>query len=167
MLRNESNEGMGGMPIQFVVKGPGGQSLYTNVTPGLAAAQTAVPVIPAHNTLTWVDNQVMFEGTPESVKAVVGEGKPSERPEMAVSAVHLESESGSEVLAGTVTNTGTVTQHSLSVYAFAKHSSTVVAAGTALVQSLAPGQHARFQVFPAGSSAKGATLGAQAPANAG
>ncbi|HUA11779.1 MAG TPA: hypothetical protein VMA83_07215 [Solirubrobacteraceae bacterium] len=165
VLRNESSKGMGGMPIQFVVKGNGGQDLYTNATPGLASDQTTVPVIPAHGILTWVDDQVTYEGTVEAVNAVVGEGRPSDAHEMAVSAVHLESESGSEFLTGTVTNKSSVAQHGLSVFAFAKRGTSVVAAGTALVQTLAPGQSQSFQVFPAGASPKGTQLSAQAPAN--
>lgn len=164
VLRNESSHGLGGMPIQFVVEGPGGSDLYTNATAGLTAEQTTVPVIPPHNTLTWVDDQVTFSGNPQAVKAVVGEGKPSDARELLVSAVHLEHENGNEVLGGTVTNNGTLTQHSLAVFAYAKRGTNVVAAGSGLVQSLAPGKHASFQIFPAGAP-KDATIAAQAPAN--
>ena len=36
----------------------GGAPVYSNDTPGLAPTLTAVPLVPAHGELTWVDDQV-------------------------------------------------------------------------------------------------------------
>jgi hypothetical protein len=84
-------------------------------------------------------------------------------PKIKLGAHKLEKESGEEVLAGTVTNGSSVTQHELVVYATATQGSRTIAAGRAVITSLASGAKSNFQIFLIGAPAKGAQLSVSAP----
>jgi hypothetical protein len=70
-----------------------GHSVYTNRTPGLEPALTAVPVIGAGERVAWVHDQVLAAGKPANVKVKVGasdETFSGRQPEVSVSEPKLE-----------------------------------------------------------------------------
>lgn len=161
-LRNTSATALADLPIVITVRDAGGASVYSNRAPGAAHTLVSTAVIPAHGTLTWVDDQVQSSGgAPASLAAEVGEGTPASGaiPQITVSGAHL-TEGGAE---GSVTNRSEVTQDELVVDAIARRGGRVVAAGRAVLPQLAAGATARFQIFFVGSPA-GAGLQVSAPA---
>lgn len=162
-LHNTSNTALRDVPIEIAVKDAHGATLYTNATPGLATALVSVPLLAAHATSTWVDDQVQVSGTPASVSAKVGEGErvTAAIPRIAIVGAHL-SEGTAE---GSVVDHSSVAQHELVVYAVARRAGAIVAAGRALVPQAEAGATERFQAFLIGSS-QGAQLEVSAPPSA-
>ncbi|HTA37365.1 MAG TPA: hypothetical protein VK761_11685, partial [Solirubrobacteraceae bacterium] len=108
-----------------------------------------------------IDDQIQASGA-TSVAAEVGEGKPvgaASAPAQLV--VHAEKpEEGS--VEGTLTNGSGTAQSELVIYAVAKRGSRVVAAGRAVLASVAAGASVPFQVFFVGNP-QGAQLQLSAP----
>ena len=168
-VTNTSTRPLREVPIAITVKSASGQTLYQNNAPGLEAALTRIAALPAHGTLTWVDDQVPATGGPVQVNAIVGEASPADGssvgappPRMAVSGVHLIEAATGEA-GGTVRNASSTAQQRLVVFVIARRGGRVVAAGRALLPSVGAGASASFQTFLIGSPA-GATLQASAPA---
>jgi hypothetical protein len=149
-LHNRSNVALHDVPIEITVKGSGGATIYTNDAPGLAAALVSVPLLRAHATTNWIDDQVQATGTPKSVSAKVGEGEAvaGAIPRLVVEGAHLVSDetSGPEA-EGSVVNHSAVGQHELVVYALARRAGRAVAAGRAVIPQAEAGSSTRFQVF--------------------
>jgi hypothetical protein len=143
------------VPIEVTVKDAHGATVYTNTTPGLTAALVSLPLLPAHSTRTWVDDQVQTSSTPTSVSAEVGEGEHDSEapPELIVVGVHT-SEGGIE---GGLANHSHSSQSEVVLYAIARRAGKIVAAGSSVVSQAEAGATAHFQTFLAGS-AKGAQL---------
>lgn len=149
-LRNTSAKTLASVPVAITVKDANGKSLYTNAAPGLTHSLTSVALLAPHGELTWVDDQVEASGTPASVSAEVGEAPPvaSRVPQIVVQGAHQFDDPTSGVGAeGTIVNRSTVAQRELVVYATVTRSGQVVAAGRAVLPSLAAGASSRFQVF--------------------
>jgi hypothetical protein len=163
---NDSSHALSAVPIEIAVRGASGQTVYENNTPGLEASLTELSRLPAHATLTWVDDQVSTTGGPASVSATVGEAPAASGPEprIEVQGTHLAEASTGEV-SGTVHNGSNAAQHQLVVYVVARRGGQVVAAGRAIVAELAAGASASFHAFLIGATA-GAALEASAPASA-
>jgi hypothetical protein len=165
-LRNLSNEPLRDVPLQITVKDVQGASVYTNELPGLAAGLVSASLIPAHGTITWIDDQVQAAGTPASVSVRIGEGTPAPRPlpPIEVNGAHLfEDPSNGLGAEGTVFNRSSVSQQELIVYAVARSGGRIVAAGRAVLPTVAAGASARFQLFFIGDP-QGARLEVSAPA---
>ncbi len=160
---NASAHALLSVPIAITVRSSAGQTVYQNNTAGLEAALTQVPSIPAHGTVTWVDDQVPAAGGPARVSAVVGEAMAARGPEprTKVEGARLAEPSTGEV-SGTVHNVSTVAQRQLVVYVTARRAGTIVAAGRAVLAEVAAGASVPFHVFLIGS-ATGAQLEASAP----
>ena len=154
-LQNTSATTLRDVPIEITVKDAHGATLYTNATSGLAAALVSVPLLVAHATSTWVDDQVQVSGTPASVSAKVGEGERVTEavPHIAIVGAHL-TEGRAE---GSVVNHSAVGQHELVVYAIARRGGAIVAAGRAIVPQAEAGASEHFQAFLIGDS-RGARL---------
>jgi hypothetical protein len=152
------------VPLLVSVKQSGGAAV-TNSEPGLARSLTSVAYLPAHATVVWIDDQLTLAGQPGAVTATVGEGKPATGtlPKITLGSHRLESEPGGEVLTGTVSNGSPVTQHELVVYAVARRGGRLVAAGRAVIASVAAGASSQFRIFLIGGSARGAQLTLSAP----
>ncbi len=159
-LHNRSSSALRNVPIEITVKDAHGATLYTNATPGLAAALASVPLLAAHATTTWVNDQVQLASTPASVSAKVGEGErvAGPVPQLAVVGAHL-AEGAAE---GNVVNHSSVGQHEVVVYAIARRGGAIVAAGRALVPQIEVGATEHFQAFLIGNS-QGAQLEVSAP----
>ena len=163
-VRNSSSHTLSSVPIAITVKSAHGQTLYQNNAAGLEAGLTQISSLPAHGSVTWVDDQVPSSGAPASVSAVVGEAHVANgpQPRIEVAGTHLAEASTGET-AGTVRNSSSVTQQHLVVYVLARRAGAVVAAGRAILAEVAPGASVPFQAFLVGAAA-GAQLQASAPA---
>ncbi len=159
-LHNTSARALRNVPIVITVKSSSGATLYTNATPGQAGALVSVPLLAAHASSTWVDDQVQVSATPASVSAKVGEGEQASGtiPNIAIVDAHLSEGTA----AGTVVNHSSVAQRELVVYAVARRAGAIVAAGRAIVPQVEAGASERFQAFLVGSS-QGAQLELGAP----
>jgi len=164
-VRNVSAHALRSLPIAIAVKDAGGRTIFQNSSPGLEAALTHVSSLPAHGSLTWVDDQIpSSSGAPASVSATVGEaatanGSP---PRIEVDGARPGEEASDET-AGTVRNRSSVTQQKLVVYVIARRAGKIVAAGRAVLPEAAAGTSAPFHAFLVGNPA-GARLEASAPA---
>lgn len=159
-LHNSSASALRNVPIEITVRDAHGATLYTNATPGLAAALASVPLLGAHATATWVDDQVEASSTPAGISARVGEGEhvPGPIPHIAIVGAHL-AEGAAE---GSVVNHSSVGQRELVVYAIARRGGTIVAAGRAVVPQDEAGATEHFQAFLIGNP-QGAQLEVSAP----
>jgi len=165
-LHNLSARAYRDVPIEIEVKDARGASVYTNDTPGLAAGLNSEPLLPAHGTVAWVDDQVQPSGTPASVVAKVGEGVPvaGAPPSLGIAAAHryVDPTNGPAV-EGAVVNHSSVVQRELVVYALVRRSGAIVAAGRAVLPSVPADAPTRFQIFFVGGAA-GGSLELLAPA---
>ncbi len=166
-LQNRSAEAQRDVPLAITVRDAQGRTVYQNSEPGLEGALVAVPSIPAHASVTWVDDQLQPTGTPASVSARVGQAPsiPAAPPSLTAEPAKLGEEpaTGGVIAEGTVLNRSKVAQRELVVYAVARKGAKVVAAGRAIVAELAPGSSAPYQASLVGD-AHGASLRASAPA---
>jgi hypothetical protein len=152
------------VPLLISVERTGG-SPVTNSEAGLARSLTSIAYVPAHGRAVWVDDQLTLTGAPGATTARVGGGKPATGavPRIVLGAHKLEKEPNGEVLTGEVSNDSTIAQHELVIYATATSGARTVAAGRAVIASLAAGATSKFQIFLIGSSAQGAQLTLSAP----
>lgn len=165
-LRNASNSPLRDVPIEITVRDARGRSIYTNSVPGLAAALASVPLIPAHATTTWIDDQIQAAGVPAGVSARVGEGLPVQGtiPRLDIEGMRLFADPTSgQGAEGNVVNHSSVDQQELIVYALARRHGRVVAAGRAVLATAPAGASTRFQAYFIGNPA-GAQLAVGVPA---
>ncbi len=164
-VRNSSSHTLSSVPIAITVRNAHGQTVYQNNVPGLEAGLTQISSLPAHGSVTWVDDQVPVSEAPASVTAIAGEAPVASGPEprIEVAGTHLAEASTGEA-SGTVRNRSSVTQQHLIVYVIARRGTTIVAAGRAVLAEVAPGASVPFQAFLVGTAA-GAHLEASAPAS--
>jgi hypothetical protein len=164
-LRNLSDVALRNLPIEITIKGASGATIYTNNTSGLATALVSVPLLAAHATTTWIDDQVQGTGTPQRVSAKVGEGEvlAGAVPQLGVESAHLLRDETSGLEAeGSVVNHSRLSQRELVVYAVARRAGRIVAAGRAVIPQAGAGSSSRFQVFFIGNP-QGAQLEVSAP----
>jgi hypothetical protein len=163
-VRNSTSHTLSAVPIAITVRNAHGQTVYQNNTPGLEAGLTQISSLPAHGSITWVDDQVSSTGAPVSVSAVVGEASIANgaEPQIEVQSAHLAEASSGEVT-GAVHNSSSVAQQHLIIYVIARRAGRIVAAGRAVLAEVAPGAPVPFQAFLVGAPA-GATLQTSAPA---
>jgi hypothetical protein len=166
-LRNSSAAAERELPIAITVRNAAGAEVYTNTTPGTTHQLTTVPLVPAHGSLVWIDDQVSASAaTARTVTALVGEGTPAHgaAPRITVTAAHIVTDPSNGVGGeATVTNHSDVEQRELVVFATALRGGRVVAAGRSVVPQLAAHGSASVQVFFVGSPV-GAQLQLSAPA---
>ncbi len=160
-IRNNSATALHDVPIEITVKDKQGASLYMNTTPGLAAALVSVALLPAHTTLTWIDDQVQAAGAPTAVAAKIGEASAlsGATPQLTVAGAHLTD----GMLEGAVVNHSAVVQHELVVDGLARRAGRIVAAGRAVLPEAPAHNSTRFQLYFIGDPA-GAQLQLSAPA---
>jgi hypothetical protein len=163
-VSNSSSHALRSVPIAITVKSAAGQTLYQNNAPGLEASLTSISSLPAHSSLTWVDDQIPASGEPASVSATVGEASTASGPlpRIAIAGPHLGEEAAGEA-SGTVHNRSHLLQQKLVVYVLARRAGRIVAAGRAVLPEVGAGMSVPFQAFLVGTPA-GATLQASAPA---
>jgi hypothetical protein len=150
-LHNLSGQTLREIPIEITVKDAKGATVYTNDIPGLSTALVSVPLLMAHGTATWIDDQIQPSGgTPASVSVKLGEGRPSTGaiPKLSVAGAHLFDDPASGPSAeGTVANHSSVTQQELVVYGLAVRAGKVIAAGRALLPQSPAQSSTHFQLY--------------------
>jgi hypothetical protein len=163
-VRNSTSHTLRSVPIAITVKNARGQTVYQNNAPGLEAALTSISSLPAHGSVTWVDDQVPLSGGPTSVSALAGESPVASGPEARIEVNGLRlGEASSGETSGMVRNRSNITQQKLVVYLVARRAGRIIAAGRAILAEVAPGASVPFQAFLTGMTT-GATLEANAPA---
>jgi len=165
-LRNDSGRALRSVPLAITVKGADGQTLFENNAAGLEAALTSLASLPAHGSVTWVDDQVPAGGEPATALATVGEAPTlaGQAPQVSVSGLHpIQDPTNGAGGAGTVTNHSRVSQRNIVVFVVGRSGGRVVAAGRAVLPTLGAGMTLGFQAFLIGN-AHGAQLQASAPA---
>jgi hypothetical protein len=166
-LHNSSAKAIREVPISISLRDAHGATLYTNGTPGLAKTLTSLALLPAHGDGVWIDDQIPGTSA-KSLATKVGEGTPvsGSLPRLAIREAQLAKDpSGAATAEGTIANPSRTGQPELVVYALARKAGRVVAAGRAVLASLAPGASAPFQAFFVGDAA-GARLQLSAPPTA-
>lgn len=161
-LNNHSSTSLRDVPIQITVRDARGAPLYRNNVPGTARALISAPLLHAHSTTPWIDDQIQASGIPTSVSAQIGEGQPAgaPAPTLSVAGAHLAEGSAVE---GEVVNHSTIAQQELVVDAIARSGGKIVAAGRAVVsQAAGGGAVTHFQLYLIGDPA-GARLELSAP----
>jgi hypothetical protein len=152
------------VPVLIDVRGPQGASLYRNDVQGLEPSLQQMPLLPAHASAWWVDDQVLAAGAPGSVKVRVGDAKgappkagtpPSTSSGVRINGTSLGSDVAGPYLAGKVVNHSGVAQRNMPIFAVALRGGHVVAAGRALVPNLpaAGGKPTGFRIYLVGSAA--------------
>jgi len=148
-LQNDSGVSLLAVPIQIDVENAHGTSVYRNDTAGTSKTLVSAALLPAHATLTWIDDQVQASGVPASVVAKVGEGAPitGPIPRVSIQGTHLSEASAAE---GSIVNASSVTQQELVIDAVARKGNKIVAAGRAVIPTAGAGSTA-FQLFLVGN----------------
>ena len=168
-VRSLSPSALRNVPILISVTGSGGHTLYTNDVSGLAPSLTSIALLAPHASFSWIDDQIQGQQAPTGVTAKLGEGEPlgaSGAQQLPVSGTVSEPGSEGGTVEGTVTNPSASSQHEVVVYAVARRATRTVAAGRAVLASLAGGASSHFQLFLIGNPS-GATLSLVAQAAGG
>lgn len=166
-LHNSSARAIRDVPISISLRDAHGASVYTNGTPGLAKTLTSLALLPAHGDGVWIDDQIPSTSA-KRLTTKVGEGTPvsGSLPRLAIREAQLAKDpSGTATAEGTIANPSHTDQSEVVIYALARKGSRVVAAGRAVLASLAPGASAPFEVFFIGTPA-GTQLELSAPPTA-
>ena len=141
-VRNTTDRDLTEVPIAIDVRDAKGKSVYANDLPGLEPALTSIPFIAAGEEATWVNDQVLATGKPQSVKVIVGAGGApftGAVPEFTVSEPKLEGDPYSGVVAGgNAENKSGEKVDRLLLYAVARKGGEVVAAGRGAIEKIKP-----------------------------
>jgi hypothetical protein len=168
-LHNGSATAYRQVPVAITVRDAAGRIVYRNNSPGQEVTLVSAPLIPAHGTVSWVNDQVQATGTPASVTAEVGEGT-SVKTAPSLSVVGLQTVSDpttGESVDGTVLNSTAGTSPGAVVYAVGRRGGRIVAAGRAVLPQAPAASRTPFQLFLVGDR-NGPLLRAQAlPISAG
>ncbi|HEX4482261.1 MAG TPA: hypothetical protein VH081_00615 [Solirubrobacteraceae bacterium] len=145
------------LPVLVEVTAAGGKIAYTNQI-GVEPALQHISQLGSHASAWWVDDQVLVNQTTRAVRVRVGTGKrPSHRasPLLSAKLAHVGGAAGASSVSGVLVNHSRVAQKHVPVFVVALRGGKVVAAGRALVASLAgrEGASAPFQVTLVGSTA--------------
>jgi hypothetical protein len=161
------------VPVLIDVRNAKGASVYRNDIQGLEPSLQEMPLLRAHQTAWWVDDQVLAAGTPQSVHVRVGAAKGGSSD--AEGGAHAGAATGAATasagvqvssvslgdggiagpyLNGSIVNRSGVAQHNMPIFAVALRGGRVVAAGRALVPSLPAsggGHPMSFRIYLVGS----------------
>ena len=166
-LHNSSAQAIRDVPVSLSLRDAHGATVYTNSTPGLAKTLTSLALLPAHGDGVWIDDQIPGTSA-KTLTTKVGEGAPvsGSLPRLAIREAQLAKDpSGAATAEGTIANPAHTDQSEVVIYALARKGGRVVAAGRAVLASLAPGASAPFEAFFIGAPA-GAQLELSAPPTA-
>ena len=147
------------VPLLVNVTGAGGKVVYTNATGGVEAALQRISLLRPHASAWWVDDQVLVSQAPRVVKVRVGTGSSARSasavPSLTAREKSVGEQSGLSVLSGELINGSSSAQSKVPVFAVALRGGRIVAAGRAVVESLAGhnGASAPFQIFLVGDPA--------------
>jgi hypothetical protein len=164
VVRNRGGQTLADVPIAIAVKDAHGRVLWRNDAPGLEPGLTHAALLVPGQTIAWVNDQVLLDGSvsPAALAAKVGAGSPAPatatRLAIDVQDATLQGDPASGLVeVGRVVNRSGVPQRDLVVAVVARRGGKIVAAGRGLVQELAANARARFQAFFVGDP-RGAQL---------
>jgi hypothetical protein len=156
------------LPVAIAVDDAKGKPIFRNDAAGLDPSLVEMPLLRKGERAWWVNNQVTAAGVPVKVAARVGAAKapaPADTPVIEISKVHVGSDADGIFAQGIVTNRSKIAQKRLTIFCVARRGTTVVAAGRAIIDRLAPAptpKPTQFTVFFIGNP-KGARLEFAAP----
>jgi hypothetical protein len=154
-LRNTSSNSLRNVPIEITVSDAHGATIYTNAAAGLSPTLVSAPLLRAHSTAVWIDDQISATGAPASVRAKIGEGTPTAGaiPALSIEGAHLsEASANGGAVEGSLVNHSNVPQADLVVDAIARKGGRIVAAGRAVLsQAAGGGATTHFQLYLIGS----------------
>lgn len=166
-IKNDSDRFLANLPIQISVLDPKGKEVFSNDQEGLEPTLLGYPLVGPGQTVTWVHDQVLATGTPDSADVSVGSKvtppPPGEPPQIKVSGGRIRTMPGLGVaIEGTVENLSDIDQVDLIIYAVGRKGDSVVAAGRAGIKLLKAGNKRKFKAFVIGNP-QGANLEIEAP----
>jgi hypothetical protein len=163
-LRNTGHTPLVDAPIAIVVRDRAGKTVFENNAPGLEPALVHVPLLMPGQVLDWVNDQVLPNGTPASVAALVGAGRHAGAlPRIVISGIRLTTDPVSgDAASGLVHNVSSVGQDQLVLFVTARRGTRIVAAGRAIVPRLAAGKSTPFHAYFIGNP-QGARISVSAP----
>ncbi|HEY1451363.1 MAG TPA: hypothetical protein VGF47_10445 [Solirubrobacteraceae bacterium] len=160
-LTSSSTRPQANVPVLVEVKGKAGKLLYSNQPGGTDTKLQHIALLRPHASAWWVDDQVLINQPSSSVTVRVGSGKNAKVGDASVSISHVVAASAGATVSGELVNHAHRAQRNVSVYAVALRRGKVVAAGRALVATLAAagkGPAAHFEI-PLVGNAAGAKIG--------
>ena len=131
-VQNNSKDTLVGVPILADVRDAKGKRVFINNAYGSEYALNHVPLMRPGETVTWVNDQILAAGTPETAKVTVGQPdskNPSQIPDIAVSPPSLERDSSGPVVRGSMTNQSSIDQKKLVLFAVSRQGGKIIAAG--------------------------------------
>lgn len=163
-MRNASAHTLARLPVAIDVRDGARKSVFRNDAPGLERSLAELALLRPGEELSWVNDQVPAQGRPRQATARIGVAgrTPGRAPRMRIQGARLGRDGDAATAIGFVRNDSGVEQRELIVYAVARRSGRVVAAGRAQIQRLAPRARGAFTVFFAGDP-RGARLEISAP----
>jgi hypothetical protein len=164
-LRNTSGSTLAGVPVAIDVRN-GRRSIFHNDDPGLEPSLIGVPILRGRERMLWVNDQLLTDEKPTSVRVKVGreeDASPPKLPRIELTRPKLEVDPTSGILAyGKAVNHSKVLQRNLVIHGVARKGGRIVAAGRSMIERLKPGARATYQVFFIGDP-RGAQLTLAAP----
>jgi hypothetical protein len=164
-VRNTGTKPVFDAPISIDVRDRAGHRVFENNTPGLEADLVHVPLVEPGHVFDWVNDQVLATGTPSKVQARIGDGRSPHGalPKIEISGLSLTHDPTSGYAAsGRVTNRSKIDQIHLVLFAVARRSGSIVAAGRSIVARLRAGTHYEFHAYLTGNPT-GAQISVVAP----
>jgi hypothetical protein len=147
------------VPVLVDVTGAGHKVVYSNATSGAVALLQRIALLRPHQSAWWVDDQVLGAGAATGVKVSVGTGRhgggSASTASVSTTGAHVGQQSGLSALSGELVNHSGKAQGKVAVFAVALRGGKIVAAGRAVVASLAAHASATapFQIFFVGNPA--------------
>ena len=144
------------VPVEVTVTGRGGVTLYTNSHGEQESSLQHVALLGAHQSVWWVDDQVLTSQAASGVKLTVGTGRTPRAgvlPVLAAGDVTRGEQDGVTTVSGSLVNHSHTAQAKVAVFVVLLGGGHVRAAGRAVVDQLAgrPGASAPFQAFLVGA----------------
>ncbi|HEY2216583.1 MAG TPA: hypothetical protein VGH21_03745 [Solirubrobacteraceae bacterium] len=155
-LTSSAPRAQANVPVLVEVKGKAGKLLYSNQPGGTDTKLQHIALLAPHASAWWVDDQVLINQPSSSVTVRVGSGKNAKASDASVSVGHVVAAPAGATVSGELVNHAHRAQRNVSVYAVALRRGKVVAAGRALVATLAAagkGSSARFEIPFVGNAA--------------
>ncbi|HEY4451092.1 MAG TPA: hypothetical protein VGN13_05815 [Solirubrobacteraceae bacterium] len=143
------------VPILVTVTGKHGETLYSNAAGGLEPSLQRIALLRAHQSAWWVDDQVLVTGAATSAHVEVGAGArvTTRSPAQPLTrAVHADSQAGVATIAATLLNSSAEALTKIAVFGVALRRGLIVAAGRAVIASLAGRASAAFQIVLVGQA---------------
>jgi hypothetical protein len=138
-LTSTSSRAQREVPLLVSVTGARGKVVYSNAT-GAETLLSHVTLLPPHASAWWVDDEVLTSAAATAAKVRVGTGqRPGRdaRATLSAKTTHVAAQSGATTLSGVVVNHTAKAQSGVPVFAVAVRGGKVVAAGRAVVASVA------------------------------